>query len=336
MFVETLCNFCGDCLARCPYVDYDQERAAAEIRRLIAGDEAPILSSCVTCFACNEFCPTQARPFDLILERQEQFGSLGIAAETIQAQEAMYATDSPVQVERTGGRVLSACVFSRSDPDLFEGRLFQGLPVVRGRHFFCYILLDHLGAGSVTRRHAQTFVDNLAATGAEEVVLLHDDCYAMLVDRAPQLGIEVPFRPVHLFQYLRAFLEEHRAEVQPLKLRVAYQRPCASRLSPGKEEALDTVFQRLGVERVERRYDREGALCCSGAVSFLQPQMAADVRARNLDDVQEAGAQAMCYLCPMCRLTLTPDAEARGLGNYHVIELVRMALGELPAPQTRP
>jgi len=336
MFIEARCNFCGDCLARCPYVDYDQERAATEIRSLIAGEEAPILSSCVTCFACNEFCPTEARPFDLILERQEQFGSLGIAAEAIQAQEALYATDSPVQVERTGGRVLSACVFSRSDPDLFEGRVFQGLPVVRGRHFFCYILFDHLGAGSVTRRHAQTFVDNLAATGAEEVVLLHDDCYSMLVDRVPQFGIEVPFRPVHLFQYLRDFLDEHRAELRPLKLRAAYQRPCASRLSPGKEEALDAVFQRLGIERVVRRYDREGALCCSGAVSFLQPEMAAGVRARNLDDAQEAAAQAMCYLCPMCRQTLTPDAQTRGLGNYHIIELVRMALGELPAPRAQP
>jgi hypothetical protein len=40
----------------------------------------------------------------------------------------------------------------------------------------------------------------------------------------------------------------------------------------------------------------------------------------------------MCYLCPVCRRTLTPDAQARGLGNYHVIDLVRMALGELPAP----
>jgi Fe-S oxidoreductase len=336
MFIETRCDLCGDCLARCPYVEYDNERAADEIGSLIAGEEAPILSSCVTCFACNEFCPTGARPFDLILERQEQFGSLGIAPETIQAQEAMYATDSPAQVERTGGRVLSACVFSRSDPDLFEGRLFQGLPVVRGRHFFCYVLFDHLGAGSITQRHAQTFVDSLAATGAEEVVLVHDDCYSMLVDRAPQFGIEVPFRPVHLFQYLRGFLDEHRAELRPLGLRVAYQRPCASRLSPRKEEALDGIFRLIGVERVERRYDREGALCCSGAVSFLQPQVAADVRARNLDDAQGAGAQAMCYLCPVCRRTLTPDAQARGLGNYHVIELVRMALGELPAPQAQP
>ena len=332
MFVETRCNFCGECLARCPYVDYDQERAASEMRTLVAGEKAPILSSCVTCFACDEFCPTQARPFDLILERLEQFGSLGIAPETIQAQEALYATDSPAQVERTAGRVLSACVFSRSNADLFEGRLFQGLPVVRGRHFFCYVLFDHLGAGSVTRRHAQAFVDNLAASGAEEVVALHDDCYAMLVDRAPQFGIQVPFRPVHLFEYLRDFLDEHRAELRPLKLKVAYQRPCSSRLSPGKEGALDAVFQRLGVDRVERRYDREGALCCSGAVSFLHPEMAAGVRARNLDDAQEAGAQAMCYLCPMCRQALTPDAQARGLGSYHIIELVRMALGELPAP----
>jgi Fe-S oxidoreductase len=172
-------------------------------------------------------------------------------------------------------------------------------------------------------------VDNLAATGAEEVVLLHDDCYSMLVDRVPQFGIDVPFRPVHLFQYLQGFLEEHHGQVRPLGLRVAYQRPCASRLTPDKEDALDAVLRHISVERVERRYDREGALCCSGAVSFLQPSMAADVRARNLDDARQAGAQAMCYLCPMCRRSLTADAEVRGLDNYHVIDLVRMALGEV-------
>jgi Fe-S oxidoreductase len=334
-FIETSCDFCGECLARCAYVDYDKERAAFEMKSLVAGEDAPILSSCVSCFACNEFCPTGARPFDLILERQEQFGSLGIAPETIQQQEALYATTSPVQVERTGGRVLSACVFSRSDPELFEGRIFQGLPVVRGRHFFCYILFDHLGAGSVTQRHAQAFVDNLAATGAEEVVLLHDDCYSMLADRAPQFGVQVPFRAVHLFEYLRDFLEEHRSEVQPLGLKVAYQRPCASRLTPAKEEALDAVLERIGVERVGRQYDREGALCCSGAVSFLQPHLAAGVKARNLDDAQQAGAEAMCYLCPMCRRTLAQDAEARGFANYHVIDLVRTALGELPGPRAQ-
>ena len=31
-FIETRCDFCGECLARCPYVDYDKERAAFEMR----------------------------------------------------------------------------------------------------------------------------------------------------------------------------------------------------------------------------------------------------------------------------------------------------------------
>jgi len=332
MFDATRCDLCGDCLVRCAYVEYDKNRAAADIQALIEGREAPILSRCITCYACNEYCPTQARPFDLILERMEQFGSFPTTAEVVASQDALYSTDSPVQISETGKTVLSTCVFGRTESALFEGRLFESLPKVKGRHFFCFILFDHLGAGSVTRRHIQGFVDNLAATGAKEVVLFHDDCYSALVDTAPSIGVSVPFRPVHIVEYLRDYLEAHASELSPLDLRVAYQRPCASRLSPAKEPALDAVLERIGVERVERRYDRENALCCSGAIAQFDADRAAAIRARNLDDAQAAGAEAMCYLCPVCRSILTPDAQARGLPGYHVIELVRMSLGELPQP----
>ena len=147
MFDETRCDRCGECLARCAYVDYDRERAASEIDELIAGRPAPILSGCITCLACNEYCPTGARPFDLILERQEQFRSLGIPPEMLAAEEARYMATGDVRVPENEGRVLSACVFSSTDAELFQGRLFEGLPTVRGRHFFCYVLFDHLGAG---------------------------------------------------------------------------------------------------------------------------------------------------------------------------------------------
>ena len=105
MFDETLCDRCGDCLVRCLYVDYDKQRAVLEIDELIAGREAPILSACVTCFACNEYCPTDARPFDLILERQEQFGSLGIPQQMIDAQEARYAVTSDVRLQENEGEM---------------------------------------------------------------------------------------------------------------------------------------------------------------------------------------------------------------------------------------
>ncbi len=332
MFDAILCDRCGECLARCLYVDYDELRAVLEMDQLIAGHEAPILSACVTCFACNEYCPRDARPFDVILERQEQFGSLGIPQQMIDAQEARYAVTSEVRVQKNEGRVLSACVFGSSDAHLFQGRLFEGLPMVKGRHFFCYVLFDHLGAGSVTRRHAQAFVNNLAASGAEEVILFHDDCYGMLVDRVPHFGINVPFRPVHLVEYLQRYLESHRQAITRLDLRVAYQRPCASRLSPGKEKSVDAVFDLIGVERLQRRYDRENSLCCSLAVSTRDPERAAAIRQRNVDDALKAGAQALCFLCPMCSRGLGDDAGARGLAGYHIIELARMALGELPAP----
>jgi Fe-S oxidoreductase len=152
------------------------------------------------------------------------------------------------------------------------------------------------------------------------------------VDRAREFGVKVPFRPVHVVEYLQRYLEAHRAAITPLGLRIAYQRPCASRLSPGKEGAVDAVLKLIGVERVKRRYDRDNSLCCGLAVTAFNPEAAPLVRQRNLDDAQAAGAQALCYLCPMCRRGLGEDAQARGLGGYHIIELARMALGELPVP----
>jgi hypothetical protein len=65
---------------------------------------------------------------------------------------------------------------------------------------------------------------------------------------------------------------------------------------------------------------------------MFTPHKAPAIRRRNLDDPLAVGAQAMCYLCPMCTRGLADDAQARGLAGYHIVELTRMALGELPLP----
>jgi Fe-S oxidoreductase len=103
-------------------------------------------------------------------------------------------------------------------------------------------------------------------------------------------------------------------------------------MSPGKEATVDAVLGLIGVERVQRRYDRQGSLCCGLAATMFNPQLVPVVRQRNLDDALAAGAQAMCYLCPMCRRGLADDARAHGLPGHHIIELVRMVLGEVPIP----
>ena len=73
-------NLCGDCLVNCRYVSYDKDKAIAEIRLLMEGKDAEILSKCTTCIACKDYCPTGADPSDLIFKMQEKIGTCLIAA----------------------------------------------------------------------------------------------------------------------------------------------------------------------------------------------------------------------------------------------------------------
>lgn len=66
---------CGECLERCPYLAYSREKAREEFRKLVEGRPTPVTSECVTCVACDTFCPEGTNPFDLINEGQEETGS---------------------------------------------------------------------------------------------------------------------------------------------------------------------------------------------------------------------------------------------------------------------
>jgi len=72
MFHEERCDFCGDCLAKCHYLPFDRKSGGEAFKKLVQGEKVEWLYDCVTCIACNEYCPKDARPFDLILQRMEE------------------------------------------------------------------------------------------------------------------------------------------------------------------------------------------------------------------------------------------------------------------------
>ena len=326
MFYPDKCNLCGDCIALCPYVDYSREESIEQFSRLLKGEAPPIVGECVTCVACNQFCEKGANPFDLILERQEQTGVLQIPEENIQLFRNL--PDSPSQVIRgePGRPVISLCSVGDLLPGLFEGPLFHGMTVLKGGDFFCGVGWLHLGREAPVRENAARVVRNLADTGAEEIIFYHDDCYALLASLAGDYGVEVPFRPVHIIEYLLERVKEQISEVKPLGMRVAYQQPCASRYTPWKDELLDELFHLTGVERAEREYDRKYALCCGSPVMPRDRARAKAIKERNIADAVGHGAQAMAYLCPLCVLNLRKPASREGLENFHLIELVNRSL----------
>jgi len=328
LFIRGKCDSCGECLLRCPFTEYDQERSQREWKQLLAGENAPILSACATCAACNEICPQGANPFDLIVDLQERTGALGVSEKMKEMFSAMCQARNKVTPGDPARPALSVCVVRRSFPHDVKGRPFEGMTLIRGEDYFCKMGWVHLGMFSPVREGIAAFIANLAALGHEEIVFVHDECYSAAAVVARDLGVEVPFRPVHLLEYLRGWLSEHTREIKPLGLKIAYQRPCSSRWTPEKEPLVDEVLELIGAKRVERKYDRQNALCCAFPLMVTDPQRAIGYKNKNIEDARGHGAEALITLCPLCYQSLAPVVSEHGLPAYTLIDLVRLALGE--------
>ena len=328
MFYRDKCDLCGDCLVECTYTDYDREAAIAEFTALVEGRPTNIVKECITCAACNELCPQDANPFDLICRTQEETNALEVPDAIVQMFDSGHHVPSEIRKGAPGKPAMSFCVVGPGLPRPLEGSLFDDLTHIEGEDYYCYIGWIHLGMSSPIDKGIRSFIDNLAATGEKEIVFMHDDCYATATTLAKEYGIDVPFRSIHIIEYLRDQMKARQGEVKKLGMKIAYQRPCASRYTPEKEPMLDELFELIGVERVARKYDRENASCCALPLLFRDMDRMQEIQARNLDDAQGAGATAMTFLCPVCVRGLGAGTTERGMDVYMVSDLCRLALGE--------
>ncbi|MBI9077273.1 MAG: (Fe-S)-binding protein [Desulfatibacillum sp.] len=329
MFDPSKCDVCGICLEQCQFLDFSKESASKSFQALINGDESPWINQCVTCFACNEYCDKDARPFDLICQRQEEGGQY-LPKELVDMMHAHFSPQGEYTPPKVEGRAISLCtIYSVLDKDAFTGKLFDDATLLRGRFFFCDVLYLHMGNMSIILDEMPAIISRLAATGADEIVFVHDDCYSM-IKLAIENGIELPFKAVHIFEYLRDQLKEHQSQISPLNLTLAYQRPCASRYSTEKEPLLDEIFSLIGVTRVDRKYDRKNALCCCTNAGDAMPSRKGTEKFQdaNIADALDYGATGMAFLCPMCLQALSPKCKDAGLIPYFITDLCRMALGE--------
>jgi len=325
MFERDKCDLCGECLHKCLNRSLSLEQSKAEFKKLYNGEFSSVLNDCVTCFACEENCPRDAHPFDLILEQMEKWNKKPSSEQVIAGMETRYVSEQAYLAPAISGTVISGCVFPKTHPHLFQGAIFENSTILKGRMIFCYVLFMHMGDSKVVARRAPQMISNLARTGAEEIVFFHDDCFALVHNIAPRLGIKVPFRAKHIVEHIRDWLKANPNLIKPLGIRIAYQRPCASRYSPEKEKAVDEIFDMLGVERVSRKYDRKQSLCCGGAfmASGRSPE---ELQEKNLKDALCAGTDEMVCLCPICVDMLKPKAQALNIKLTHIIELVNRAL----------
>ncbi|HOD28548.1 MAG TPA: (Fe-S)-binding protein [Syntrophales bacterium] len=338
MWNASKCDLCGDCLVKCRYVDYDKDRAAREIKLLMEGKAADILDRCITCNACFQYCPTGADPANLICRMQEKMESpisesfKPVINSVVKAFE-QGSRDVQVIEGDPGKPALSfdSFTFAQFPAGTLESRLFKGMTVVRGRKYASLVGMAHMGGESLAEKYGQRVIDSLAELG-REIVYIHNEGYILAHIKAKELGIEVPYAYRHLFEYLLAYFEKHPKDIVKLNKKVAYQPNCAVRWFPEQNAWLDEIFDRIGVERVSRRYEGVNALCCGGPALFVNNELSTGIQQSNIRDAMDNRAEALITICPMCDTVLRGQTAKAGLPQIFITDLCRMALGEVAWP----
>ncbi len=340
MWDASKCDLCGDCLVKCRYVDYDKDRAIAEIKLLMEGRDADILSKCITCVACNDYCPTGADPSNLIFKIQEKTGTSPIVVAGAPILDGyakgLEGLGEPSQlIPGSPDRPvlsLDSFEFEQIPEGTLDSQLFEGMTVVRGSEYMSLVGLVHLGGESFVEKYAQRVIDKLASLG-KDIVYFHNEGFVLAHVKAKEYGIPVPFNYTHLFEYLRNYLMAHQASITKLGKKVAYQANCATRWVPEQDTFLDEIFELIGVERPPRQYERLNALCCTMPIINTNRELAVEIQQRNVKDAIECGADVLITSCPLCDRGLRRPTSQLGLPKIFITDLCRIGLGEKSWPE---
>ena len=339
MWMESKCDFCGECLVNCRYVNYDKKQAGDEIRLLIAGEKADILDKCITCLACNDYCPTGAEPADLITRMQEKIGTSPIvkAAKPILDEiiAGLEGKGDPLQVipgdQDMPALSLDSFRIEQFPEGTFESSFFKGLTLVRGGELMSLVGCVHMGGASLVEKYGQGVLDKIASLG-KDIVYMHNEGFVLASVKAKEFGFRVPFRYMHLFEYLRNYLRDHREQIKKLDKKVAYQANCATRWIREYDVYLDEIFELGGLQRVSRQYEGINALCCSAPIISANKELALEVQKENFEDAIKAGTDAIVTSCPICDLIFRRPSQKFGLPKIFITDLCRILLGEIPWP----
>lgn len=334
-FDPGLCERCTaiDCVMDCQYIQMDLSQAREERLKIARGEDSSILRDCVTCYACEEYCPHKNHPFYKIVEVQESLGIQPVPRPITRSQVSAMTASGKIKKREGSGALIDLCYFPMLAA-LIRGKLFRDAAYFTGSDFMCQVMFLHFGRQSVIKERIPGIVakihdDYVKPRSSPELVCYHDECYGTFTSWAPAYGIDIAFKPVHLFEYLHGKLMEHRGDIKPLNIKAAYQRGCSNRLCPETDQWVDKIFDLIGVERAAREFDRKNGLCCGGVMEAQQRfDLAEELQEKNVNDMKESGATHVVFNCPFCFFTLSGKAGERGMTPVLMSELCLKAVGE--------
>lgn len=350
------CRYCGECLSQCVYLKMTPAEAAREMRRLDAGEPTPRLDAdCISCAACNLFCPRGAKPYDRILEKM--YGAY-LAHGLPERAKFLLPTRAPnfrsfvvdrlppderelvakwEQAEPRGDVLYPGCNLITS-PYLTQSGVFDDLTIAGSLALCCGEMYYRMGLLDVARRIGEKLTAYYADKPIDRMIFVCPAGFNMFTHILPEkFGARFSFPLVYFTDYLLERIDSGRLSL-PRRLdgTVLVHDSCHGRLlGPDLTDRVRELLRRLGVTPIDPPHTGASGYCC-GIAAAAPRQSAADlaeaVALPSLEYYRAAGDRIGTY-CAGCYLTLGSLPAATGLGKpvKHVLELVAEAMGR-PTP----
>ncbi len=327
-----------------------------EKTKLLEGKESPVIQCCISCYACNRFCPSGCRPYELITRRWfENYLRKGLPARArylMPTLQPNFRSDLARGMNRQekellekwrktppeGELILYPGCNSLALPHLLDACFMNGIPISGSWDLCCGEMYYRMGLFDQVERRAEELTGYYRDKKIGTMLFNCPACLNMFRNVLPeQFGARFNFSTAYLGTYLlEQFESGYLKTVKKLDKTVAVHDPCQGRIL-GEEvmSANRRLLEYCGITTVEMECSGENGLCC-GAAAGANRYNPFDIlfsAARALKEGKKAkksGAGELALYCGGCQLTLcacrlvVPTRQP----VRHVLEYVKEACGE--------
>jgi Fe-S oxidoreductase len=360
-FKEDACDLCGLCLHKCPVLNLPLEEAKLEVKNLIEGKKSKYaLQKCNTCFSCNIYCPQDANPYQLILERwNDLYKARGAPP--------LYRFVCPTEVPNIWqmlniflNRKEKAWIHewmnykpNSNDSILLVGNYTHLFPFIIGGskildHFKPIDLIDQWEGGAylyqggyldVVKKIAERTKKDFDSWGIKQIIATLDAVeyiFKEVHDKEMNVSHEQTFQ--NLNKWLLESINSGKLRLEnKLDLAVTVHDNCYSKALGGAYwDDPREILELCGCTIKEMKHIKQDSLCCgfgAGASWVKNISIPFDIifeGTKKFKEADDTGASALITYCTGCYYLLwaTKELMRSKLDVFHVIEITRMAMGE--------
>ncbi len=360
-FREDLCDLCGECLHQCPVLQLSLEESKKEFKRLIKGEKSQYaLSKCNTCLSCNLYCPQNANPYNLILERwNDAYKKCGAPplykfvcpTETpniwqllnlfLSNQEMRWVYRWVNYTPKPTDNILLIGNYTHLFPFVIGGSklLDSFVPISRIDQWEGGAYLYQGGYMDIVQKIAARCKQDFDSWGVKNVAHTLDAVQYIFKEVHPkEMGVKHSPNFINFNQWMLDNIKNGKIKLtNNLNMAITLHDNCFSKALGGAYwETPREILKLCGCNLIEMEHIKKDSLCCgfgAGASWVKNMAMPFDIISEGTKKFKEAektGAKALVSYCGGCLYLLWATRELLGskIDVYHIIEIVRMAMGE--------